>query len=145
MTTFEQVHAHVGMYLTALYPETQMLSDIFVLSQNPPTIAQVSKTVFEMDELPRFELTVGRDFITGVRYDEFLLSLVSRLNFKTGAAKLLIHQSDDGVNSLRLVVTVPADDLQQKEIVHAVTVLELFSRTLPPEIYEAIATQSLPT
>jgi len=144
VTTYEQVHAHVGMYLSALYPETQIVSDLFILSQDPPTIAQVSRTVFDLEELPRFELTVGRDFITGVRYDEFLLSLVSRLNFKTGAAKLLIHQSDEGVNSLRLAVTVPADDLQQREIVHVFAVLELFSKMLPSEIFEAIATQKLP-
>lgn len=144
MTTYELVHAHVSMHLQNFYPAMTEANGYFMLSSEPLLFAQLSPTDFGNEELSSFYLTCLTVLSQGLQKSGFLFEVVSELNKAAGPAKVLTVSNGNQVDVM-LSSTVPADDLQKRELTMLFAVNTTLARTMPPKLYQALATNTLPS
>ncbi len=144
MTTYQKVHAHVSMHLQNIYPGMTEANGYFMLSSEPLLFAQLAPTGLDSDELSNFFLTCLTGLAEGLPRSGFLFEVVSELNKLAGPSKLITVPKGDLVDVM-LSSTVPADDLQERELKMMFAVTSTLARTIPPKLFQSLATNKLPS
>ncbi len=116
----------------------------FMLSTEPLVFAQLTPTDFGNEELSGFYLTCLTMLSQGLQKSGFLFEVVSELNKSAGPSKVITVPKGDLVDVM-LSSSVPADDLQKRELIMLFAVNSTLARTIPPTLFQALATNKLPS
>jgi hypothetical protein len=142
MNQREKIYAQVDMYLSEAFPGRVEFEDGWVLTQEPHVTARVFPTGLTDDFLPKYFFSVEGELLDGVKDTHFLHKYVTMMNSSYHHAKFTLLKSGKKL-AVYSVITVPADDLQAKEIMYALFMTATFAELLPPRIERAIKTKSL--
>jgi hypothetical protein len=130
------------MYLAELFPDLVELGDTWVLTVSPLVTARIFPTSFEGVDLPKFFFSVEAVLLDGVKDTAFIHRYLTMMNSNYHYVKITAQNSGKRL-AIGSEITIPADDLQQKEIVFAVFMTASIATQLPSQIRAAIKTKSL--
>ena len=141
MKAREGIHAQLEMYFQELFPSKYADGEDWVLSRIPFIIARLFETGFENADFPKWYLSIEGDLLDDVDDSPFTHELVTKLNSAYDYLKFDIAKSGDRL-TLRSVITVPADDLQKKEVVFACFMSNAVAQALVPRLEKFFENQS---
>lgn len=130
------------MYLSQSFPDKIELDDGWLLTDDPYATVRIFPTGFEGDDLPKYYFSIEAELVDGVKDTPFLQKYLSLMNSSYHYAKITLLKSGKNL-AVYSVVTIPADDLQQKEVLFALFVTGGLIENLPDRIRHAIKTKSL--